>query len=151
VSAPRETAPAGGGDDAGGDVRAVVAGHGDFAAGMISAVDQITGRGAVFVALSNRGLAGEEIDARLRALLAETGARAVFTDLPAGSVTIAARRAARDVAGLVVVTGANLATLLDFAFHGELPAGEAAEHACDKGRRSIAVHPSTLRETAGGD
>ena len=132
-------------------VRAIVAGHGDFAVGMISAVDQITGRGAAFVALSNRGLGPEEIDARLRALLAETGAHAVFTDLPAGSVTIAARRAAREIKGLVVVTGTNLATLLDFAFDGGLPDEEAAEHACDKGRRSIAVHAPTPRETPGGD
>lgn len=132
-------------------VRAVVAGHGDFAAGMISAVDQISGRGGVFASLTNRGLGPGEIESRLRQLLADSGAHAVFTDLPAGSVTIAARRAARDTPGLVVVTGTNLATLLDFAFHGELPADEAAEQACDKGRRSIAIHASTMRETPGGD
>ena len=141
--------PAEGGGAAG--VRAIVAGHGDFAQGMITAVEQISGRGAAFVPLSNRGLGPEEIDARLRALLAATGAHAIFTDLPAGSVTIAARRAARDLQGLVVVTGTNLATLLDFAFNGGLPDEEAAEHACDKGRRSISVHASTPRETAGGD
>jgi len=132
-------------------VRAIVAGHGDFAAGIISAVEQIAGRGAVFVPLSNRGLGPGEIETRLRALLGETGARTVFTDLPAGSVTIAARRVARDPPELVVVTGTNLATVLDFAFHGELSAGEAAEMACDKGRRSIAIHTTNLRETPGGD
>ena len=140
-----------GGDPAAPAVRAVVAGHGEFAAGMISAVEQISGRGGVFAAMSNRGLGPAEIEGRLRGLLAESGAHAVFTDLPAGSVTIAARRAARDTPGLVVVTGTNLATLLDFAFHGELRADEAAEQACDKGRRSIAMHASTIRETPGGD
>jgi PTS system N-acetylgalactosamine-specific IIA component len=137
------------GDAAG--VRAIVAGHGDFAVGMITAVDQISGRGSAFVPLSNRGLGPEEIAARLRALLAETGAHAIFTDLPAGSVTIAARRAAKEMPGLVVVTGTNLATLLDFAFNGGLPDEQAAEHACDKGRQSITVHASTPREPAGGD
>jgi N-acetylgalactosamine PTS system EIIA component len=140
-----------GGEAAAPAVRAVVAGHGEFAAGMISAVEQISGRGAVFAAMSNRGLGPAEIEGRLRGLLAESGAHAVFTDLPAGSVTIAARRAARDTPGLVVVTGTNLATLLDFAFHGELPTGEAAEHACDKGRASIVIHGASLRETPGGD
>ena len=36
------------------DARALVAGHGDFAAGLVSAVSQITGRGDAFVTLSNR-------------------------------------------------------------------------------------------------
>ncbi|MFL5580436.1 MAG: PTS sugar transporter subunit IIA [Gemmatimonadaceae bacterium] len=150
MSKPRGT-PAAGVELGDREVRGVVAGHGDFADGMISAVQQISGRGEAFVALSNRGLGADEIEARLRAILAETGAHAVFTDLPAGSVTIVARRVARDHPGLVVVTGTNLATLLDFVFHGELPAGEAAEQACDKGRRSIVVHGSTQREGSGGD
>ena len=39
-----------------GAVRAVVAGHGTFAAGVISAVHQITGRGNQFVPITNTGL-----------------------------------------------------------------------------------------------
>ena len=119
--------------------RAVVAGHGDFAAGITSAVAQITGRGEVFVPLSNRGLGADEIERTMRETLAESGALVVFTDLPAGSCTIAARRIQRDRHDLVVVTGANLPTLLDFVFHGETPALDAASHAADKGRASLTV------------
>jgi hypothetical protein len=35
---------------------------------------------------------------------------------------------------MVLVTGANLATLLDFVFHGELAVAEAAQHAAASGR-----------------
>ena len=37
-------------------IRAIVAGHGSFASGIISAVEQITGKGASFLAMSNTGI-----------------------------------------------------------------------------------------------
>ena len=40
---------------------AVIAAHGDLAAGLVSAVEQITGRGALFVPLSNRELSSAEL------------------------------------------------------------------------------------------
>ena len=126
--------------DASGPVgRAIVAGHGDFALGVVSAVAQITGRGQVFIPISNRALGANDIERTIREQLAASGARVIFTDLPAGSCTIAARRIQRDRADVVVVTGANLASLLDFVFHADAPAAEAASHAADKGRASLAV------------
>lgn len=119
--------------------RAIVAGHGEFAAGVVSAVAQITGRGDVFVALSNRGLGADDIERVMREQAEALGARVVFTDLPAGSCTIAARRLQRERPDLVLVTGANLATLLDFVFHVDAPPAEAARHAAEKGRDSLAV------------
>jgi N-acetylgalactosamine PTS system EIIA component len=119
--------------------RAIVAGHGDFAVGVVSAVAQITGRADVFVALSNRGLGADEIERAMREQADASGARVVFTDLPAGSCTIAARRLQRERPELVLVTGANLATLLDFVFHADAPPAEAAQHAAEKGRASLAV------------
>lgn len=119
--------------------RAIVAGHGDFAGGLVSAVSQITGRAHVFVALSNRGLGADEILEAMRAHVAADGASVVFTDLPAGSCTIAARRLMRERPELVLVTGANLPTLLDYVFHAELPPNEAAERAAEKGRAAVAV------------
>ena len=119
--------------------RAIVAGHGEFAAGIISAVAQITGREDVFVAMTNRDLGADAITQQMRTHLDETGSRVIFTDLPAGSCTVAARRLMRERPGLVLVTGANLATLLDFVFHGEAPPVEAANHAVDKGRASLTV------------
>ena len=119
--------------------RAVVAGHGEFATGIVSAVGQITGRAEVFVPLTNRGLGADEIERTMRESLLASGARVIFTDLPAGSCTIAARRIQREQHEVVVVTGANLATLLDFVFHGEALPADAASHAADKGRASLTV------------
>jgi PTS system N-acetylgalactosamine-specific IIA component len=123
--------------------RAIVAGHGEFATGVVSAVAQITGRGEVFVPMTNRGLGADEIERTMRQQLLETGARVIFTDLPAGSCTIAARRIQRDRGDVVVVTGANLASLLDFVFHSEATPADAASHAADKGRASLTVFGAT--------
>ena len=120
------------------EVRALIAGHGDFAAGAISAVHQISGLGARFHPLSNAGLDAAAIDFTLRTLLDKTGALVIFTDLPAGSCTLAARRIARDRPGLAVVTGANVAMLLDFAFQDDVGAAAAAQAAA-RGREAILV------------
>jgi N-acetylgalactosamine PTS system EIIA component len=120
-------------------VRALVAGHGDFASGLLSAVGQISGRGDAFVALSNRDMSAADVE---RAMREEVDARAIeviFTDLPAGSCTMAARRLQRERPAVVLVTGTNLATLLDFVFHTDVPAGQAAQHAAEKGRAALVV------------
>jgi N-acetylgalactosamine PTS system EIIA component len=119
--------------------RALVAGHGDFAIGIVSAVDQITGRGGVLVALTNRGLGADEIVRVLRDAVADVGAQVIFTDLPAGSWTIAARRVQRERPEIVVVTGANLPALLDFVFQTDCTSPVAARHSADKGRGALAV------------
>ena len=119
--------------------RALVAGHGAYADGMLSAVSQITGRDDVFTTMTNQDLSAQDVEQRLRARVEETGVRVVFTDLPAGSCTMAARRLQREVPDLVLVTGANLATLLDFAFRDDEPPGDAARHAAEKGRVSLVV------------
>ena len=95
--------------------RAVVAGHGDFAGGMISAVQQISGAGHRFHGVSNAALTPVALLEALRTAVLVTTARVIFTDLPAGSCTIAARRLAREQPGLAVVAGANLPILLNFA------------------------------------
>lgn len=130
--------------------KAVVAGHGDFASGIVSAVDQITGRGAVLHPLTNKGMSGDEILNALRDTVASIGAHVVFTDLPAGSWTIAARRLQRDRPDLVVVTGANLPALLDFVFQTEGPPGLAARHSAEKGRGAILVFGTALGTSPDG-
>jgi len=122
-------------------VRAVVAGHGDLAAGLISAVGSITGRADALLPLTNLGLGAEQIEERLREALAD-GVRVIFTDLPAGSWTIAARRLMRTRPDLVLVTGVNLATLLDFVLRDD-SAEEAARHAVEKGRAAMLVSGAT--------
>ncbi|MBX9928155.1 MAG: hypothetical protein K2X99_04505 [Gemmatimonadaceae bacterium] len=122
--------------------RAVIAAHGELAAGLCSAVERVAGRGGAFVALSNTGLGPAEIEAQLRTALAEVGDLVVFTDLPAGSCTLAARRLQRELPGLTVVTGANLSMLLAYALSSASPA-EAARVAVTKGTAAVAHHGGT--------
>jgi PTS system N-acetylgalactosamine-specific IIA component len=131
---------------------ALVAAHGDLAAGLRSAVEQITGRGALLDTLSNRDLSGAEVEAAIRARLAAAGAYVVFTDLPAGSCALAARRVQRDRPELTVVAGTNLSTLLDFvcaaggACDGDVrtPDGAraVAERAVQRGQVSLCQAPA---------
>jgi PTS system N-acetylgalactosamine-specific IIA component len=120
--------------------RAIVAGHGEFAAGLVSAVQQITGRGGQLIPVAVHQLSVEDIEALLRRRMLETGVRVIFTDLQAGSCTMASRRILRGMDDAVLVAGANLPTLLDFVFSESRPAPEAAKHAAERGRAAIAVH-----------
>lgn len=121
------------------NVRAIVAGHGTFAEGMLSAVEQITGRVDLFIGVSNRDLSAHDVEMVIRNHVDSSGAAVIFTDLPAGSCTMAARRIQRERPAVSVVTGVNLATLLDFAFHDDAGDVNAVEHAADKGRASLIV------------
>lgn len=120
-------------------VRALLAGHGDFAAGMVSAVQQITGRGDVFRAITSRDLSGADLEQTIRAAIDEAGVRVVFTDLQAGSCTMAARRVLRDRQDVMFIAGANLPMLLDFALSPEPEAVDAARHAIERGRAAIST------------
>ena len=119
--------------------RAVVLGHGDFAAGLVSAVRQICGRIECFIPLSNSDLAAADLEQLLRDEIERSGAGVVFTDLPAGSAAIAARRVLRDHPELAIVHGANLATLLDFALNQRATAADTARASAAKGQSSINV------------
>jgi len=128
---------------------AVIAAHGDLAAGLVSAVEQITGRGALFVPLSNRDLSAGELELRIEAHLA-TGIQVVFTDLPAGSTTICARRLQRVHPDLVIVTGASLTALLAFALAAEDGPVEAARAAVDKARSALQAVGGAPTPSTGG-
>lgn len=121
-------------------VRAIVAAHGSFAAGIISAVEQITGRGGAFVAVSNSGLCLDDIQGTLARTLDETGAKVIFTDLPAGSCTMAVRRLLRARPDVSLVTGINLSLLLDFVMQDEVDPVTAARTALERGRASMVAH-----------
>lgn len=132
----------GAGAPAGGAVattRAIVAGHGDFAAGLVSAVDVITGRGSQLIPVAVPGLCAEDIEKLIRDKMVESGVQVIFTDLQAGSCTMAARRILRGSTGAVLIAGANLPTLLDFVFADQMPPIEAARHAAERGRAAITV------------
>ena len=123
--------------------RAIVAGHAGFAEGLVSAVQQIAGAGHLFTAVSNSGLGPEDIERSFRDAAAAADIHVFFTDLPGGSATFAVRRMMRTDSSIVLVTGTNLAALLEFAFHAELSARDAAALAAEKGRGALVSHGGT--------
>ena len=129
--------------------RAVIAGHGEFATGMISAINQISGKGDAFRGISNRDMSAVALEEIMRATVLANGARVIFTDLPAGSCTIAARRVARDTPGVVVVTGTNLSVLLAWVLAPQ-DGLAACEHALERGRGAMTVLPGGLLTEGGG-
>ncbi|MEO7218749.1 MAG: hypothetical protein ABI026_11195 [Gemmatimonadaceae bacterium] len=126
--------------------RAIVAGHGDLPAGLVSAVEQITGRGNVLIPFTNAELGREEIESGLRDLITLHRVNVIFTDLPGGSATLAARRVQRDLPEVAIVTGVSLSALVDFVFcPSDLSPREAAAHAAEKGRAAILSFLSECR------
>jgi len=121
-------------------LRAIVAGHGDFANGLVSAVQQITGRGDQLIGVSVAKLCVEDIENLLRQKMIDANVRVIFTDLQAGSCTMAARRILRGMDDAVLVAGANLPMLLDYVFADGRSAPEAARHAAERGRVAITAH-----------
>src|SRR3954452_15360909 len=120
--------------------RAIVAGHGEFAAGLVSAVQQITGRGGQLIPVAVHELSVGDIEELLRRQMLDSGVRVIFTDLQAGSCTMASRKILRGMDDAVLVAGANLPTLIDFVFAEGKSTPDAARHAAERGRASISVH-----------
>jgi mannose/fructose-specific phosphotransferase system component IIA len=120
------------------DLRGVVVGHGRIASAMVEAAEEITGLGGVLVAVSNTGCDRGALEARIWTAVGG-GPAVVFVDLAAGSCLIAALRGLRERSNVRVVTGVNLAMLVDFLFHRTLPADEAAAHAAASGGSAIKV------------
>jgi len=117
--------------------RALVAAHGDLAVGLVSAVERITGRGSMLATLTNSGLGADEMEATVRDRIEREGIRAIFTDLPSGSWTMAARRAMRGNEEVVLVTGVNLAALLEFVMRDDLDPAAGARACVDRARAAI--------------
>ncbi len=116
--------------------RAVVAGHGKFAEGIISAVQQITGMGHLLTPVSNTGLTPAAIETAIREAMVVANARVVFTDLPAGSCTAIVRRVSKSSPDITLVTGVTLPTLLAYVM------GASIEESVAKGREALgAVEP----------
>jgi PTS system N-acetylgalactosamine-specific IIA component len=89
------------------------------------------------------GLRLEDIESLLRDRMRAAGVRVIFTDLQAGSCTMAARRLLHGMDDAVLVAGANLPTLLDFVFAQGKDPVEAARHAAERGRGAISVHSNS--------
>lgn len=114
----------------------VVVGHGQLAQAMIGAVEQIAGQDTGLSAVSNADCDRGALEARILAAVG-AGPALVFIDMPSGSCLFAAMRQLQSVPGVRVVTGVNLAMLLEFVFHREDTVDDAAMHVAEVGARAV--------------
>ena len=102
----------------------------------IAADAAITGIGDALVPVSNDGCDSGALTTRLAEAI--DGRPAVlFVDLPGGSCLTTSIRLARGKTDVAVVTGVNLAMLLDFVFHRDLSPADAARRAAEAGGKAI--------------
>lgn len=119
-------------------IRGVVACHGRLAEALIDATERITGVANALVPVTNAECDRGLIERRIAEAIGD-GPAMVFTDLASGSCLIAAARLARQEGRVRVVTGVNLAMLLDFVFHRDLPLDEMATRLAATGQKAIQV------------
>jgi len=117
-------------------VRGVVVSHAAVAEALVKAVAVIAGQSDALVAVSNEGCDPSALGERIAGAIGP-GPAVLFIDLPGGSCLTSALRLARGRPELAVVTGVNLAMLLEFVFHRDLPPIEAARRSAEAGGRAI--------------
>ena len=114
----------------------VVVSHGRLGDAFLGAVRQITGEPDGLVAVSNDGCDRDALQERIAAVVGSRPA-VVFTDLPSGSCLQAAATYLRTHEAVAVVAGVNLAMLIDFIYHRDLSAVDAATRAVAKGGQAV--------------
>src|SRR5687767_6224269 len=120
------------------ELRGIIVSHAAVAQALVAAVTTITGIDNVLTAVSNEGCGSEALAQRLRVAVGD-GPAVLFVDLPGGSCMTSSTRYAKQHADVAVVTGVNLAMLLDFVFHRDVAPGDAARRAVDAGGKAIRV------------
>ena len=117
-------------------LRGIIVSHAGLAQAMIGAVEAITGVTDALVPVSNEGCDRQALYNNLIAAVGG-GPAVLFIDLPGGSCLTGAVSYARGRSDLAVVTGVNLAMLLDFVFHRDVTPEAAAARAAQSGTRAI--------------
>jgi mannose/fructose-specific phosphotransferase system component IIA len=120
------------------DLRGVIVSHAAVAQALVAAVTAITGIEGALTPVSNEGCGSEALAERLSQAVGK-GPAVLFVDLPGGSCLTSAARYAKQHADVAVVTGVNLAMLLDFVFHRDVTPAAAARRAVDAGAKAIRV------------
>ncbi|HTC23990.1 MAG TPA: hypothetical protein VK688_06480 [Gemmatimonadales bacterium] len=120
------------------DLQGVVVCHGAIAEALVEAAEQISGVRGVLQAVSNTGCDRGALEQRI---LTAVGDRptVVFVDMASGSCLIAVLARLRERESVKVVTGVNLAMLIDFVFHLSQAPDAAASRAAAAGERAIKV------------
>jgi len=119
-------------------LRGVIVCHGLLARALVDATAQISGMADALVPVSNSGCDRGDLEARVEAAVG-TVPTVVFVDMASGSCLFAVLRRLRERENVRVVTGVNLAMLLDFVFHRDLTPDEAAKRAVEIGEKAIRV------------
>ena len=119
-------------------VPALLVMHADLAAALLRAAEKVYGAIEGVEVLSNEGLSRDQLEARIvERVDGWPQGGLVLTDFWGGSCHLCGMSAARG-RDLVIVTGVNLPTLLDYLHNREkYPAGELAERLQRKGQESI--------------
>jgi mannose/fructose-specific phosphotransferase system component IIA len=109
-----------------------------LAGALVQAAEQISGVAGALVPVSNSGCDRQALEDRVIAAV-ESQPAVVFVDLASGSCLFAVLKRLRSEPLVKVVTGVNLAMLVDFVFHRSLSAEEAANRALLAGEKSIRI------------
>jgi mannose/fructose-specific phosphotransferase system component IIA len=120
------------------ELRGVVVCHGGMAGALVQAAEQISGVDAALIAVSNTGCDRDTLEQRVLAAVNHHPSL-VFVDMASGSCLFAVLKRLRAEQSVRVVTGVNLAMLVDFVFHRSLSAEEAASRAVNTGQASIRI------------
>jgi mannose/fructose-specific phosphotransferase system component IIA len=118
------------------ELRGVVVCHGPMAGALVQAAEQISGVDAALIPVSNTGCDRDTLEQRVLAAVDRHPA-VVFVDMASGSCLVAVLKRLRADQTVRVVTGVNLAMLVDFVFHRSLSPEEAASRAVAIGQASI--------------
>jgi mannose/fructose-specific phosphotransferase system component IIA len=119
-------------------LRAIVVAHGELAAALIGAVARITGDATGLVPVSNEHCDRGSLEQRISDAVGD-GPALVFVDMAAGSCMLAVLSRLRDRQDVEVVTGVNLAMLVDFVYHRDVAPADAARRAAQTGATAIKV------------
>jgi mannose/fructose-specific phosphotransferase system component IIA len=118
------------------ELRGVVVCHGAMADALVRAAEQISGVDAALISVSNTGCDRDTLEQRVLAAVDKHPA-VVFVDMASGSCLFAVLKRLRAEPLVKVVTGVNLAMLVDFVFHRTLSPQDAATRAAATGQASI--------------
>ena len=119
-------------------VQGVVVCHGDLAAALVGAVAHIAGAPEALVAVTNAECDREALRQRIASAVGDAPT-IIFTDLPNGSCVMAALSELRHGHDARIVTGVNLAMLLDFVFHRDGDLDTTAARLATVGATAITV------------
>lgn len=118
----------------------VIVTHAGLATALNEAVARVAGDSAGLVTVSNEGCSADEIRARVAAALdgRHDDGTIVFVDLAGGSCAVASLVALEDRDHVRILSGVNLAMLVDFALRrGDLSLDAMVERLLQRGKASI--------------